>query len=181
MVPTRFREPPSPAFKSWARSIPYIGGMARIIDPIEELAIKADLEKKRGFRFGKKDGNNEWTTRQWVKVDGFLGCGLLVGIFIRRPENGELAYKGSVQFGATKPDYHLLTAITPARWWQFFFQPHTFGQIAWWKFWCILLAVFFGSAAATYTMETAWWLLLTLAPIALMTWQTARNFTRSTV
>jgi hypothetical protein len=134
----------------------------------------------RGFRIGKLDSNNEYTTRQWVKVKDIPGCGLLNSVFIQRPEDGTFPMTGSVQYGV-KNIYFPLGDISPAKWWQFFFQPKTFGQTSWKAFWIIVLFSCAVGSTIFYTFEDKIWSILGLVPIGSLILKTYHNFIRKTV
>ncbi len=128
--------------------------------------------KERGFVLGKLDSNNEHVCRQWVKVNGIPGCGLLNSIFIRRPEDNTFPLKGSVQYG-NKNNYRSLHEIRPAKWWEFFFQPHGFGQIAWWQMGLIAVG------CAGLWLAGAWYCTPVIAVLIIA--MTFTNFKRSIV
>lgn len=147
-----------------------------------EIELRKELEA-RGFiiDFEKKDGDGGYVVRQWVTVAGRPGCGLLNEILIREYASESYPMLGFVQYGADENISFAMGSITPAKWWEFFFQHDRFGQTPWWQFILIVLGSFLATGAVAVGMSDWKWTLLTLAPIVLITWQTYRNFKRTTV
>lgn len=148
----------------------------------QEIRLRFVLQE-RGFLINKdlKDRDGGYSVRQWVTVAGHPGCGLLNEILVREYVTETYPMLGFVQYGSDENVSFAMASIFPAKWWEFFFQHDRFGQTPWWRFILIVLFSFLATGAVAVSVADWRWTLLTLAPIALMTWQTYRNFKRTTV
>lgn len=140
--------------------------------------------RKRGFIIDpeKKDGNNEFSVRQFVRHRGGEEIGLLNGIFIIRPEDGSKARAGSVQwFGDTGNQYSPLDELEPAKWHEHMINEHGFGQMPWHQFLWIIAMSLGGSILVSAVLQQWWWMLLALLPLSWVVIGTYGNFKRTTV
>lgn len=125
----------------------------------EYESIKKSLLVSRGFRFGDKDGDGEYSTKQPVRVrvsdaggHRYLpGCGTLNGILIRDAQN-RFPMVGAVQYGNTNA-YYPMADIEPATFLEYAIQPKAFGRTPWSAFW-VTMAI---ATAISSVDNWSWW------------------------